>query len=89
MTIKPIRYNNVFAAYTQSGQLKQSRFAEIIFINLGTTTCVINSTFPLPAGGVFATDGKQNEQDITPYQIFFSATDGNLLVVVCKYYNES
>jgi hypothetical protein len=76
------KYTPIFINYI-TAQSIPTNCNSIIFINLGTTTAIIESVVLAPSQS-FAIDGNQDEFTDSVIQINFSGVGNNNLVVVKK-----
>jgi hypothetical protein len=73
------------AAYVQNQSLTTNNINAIAFYNTGSNSVIINNSYPLAPGGVFAVDGNAGEVDETKYSFIFVPGAGtNTCVVVTK-----
>lgn len=82
---EPVGYNNSFQVYNQSNQVF-ANCAEILFINQGTSTVMLNNSIILLPTQAFGGDGKPGETDQTTYIITFTGAGTNSCAVVRKIY---
>lgn len=73
------KYRLIFENYNDNYRLISNCNA-MTFINNGTATLYVNN-FPIAAGASLATEGNENEEDVTEYNINFGGTLGDLWVI--------
>lgn len=77
-------YSNEFQSYVVASVV-ESNCNEMVFINNGSTTAVLNSFNILP-GASLSISGNGGETDVTNYDLSFIGTSGNRVDVIRKRY---
>jgi len=74
----PKPYNITGQVYNQGGAIS-SNCMDMLFINTGTNTLMLNNTIPLLPGAGYSTNANLNEVDKTPWAVSFKQDNTGLL----------
>lgn len=84
-----IEYDNSFMVYYQVAADISSDCNDILFLNQGTNTVVINNLLSISPNQAWSPGGNVNEIDRTRYSITFNGAGTSKCIVIRKTYRHS